>query len=55
MIGTSLKGKYDERNWFELLPRVEFRVNTTHQNITKFSHFESVLHEKNHTFRIWSQ
>lgn len=42
MITTSLKGGCDERNWHELLPRIEFSINATQQSSTKFSPFEIV-------------
>ena len=46
MIVTSLKGKCEERNWYELLPRIEFSINATEQSATKYSPFEIVFGRK---------
>jgi len=46
MIATSLKGKCIEKNWYELLPRIEFSLNATTQDSTKFSPFEIVFGRK---------
>lgn len=43
MTTTSLKGGCAERNWHELLPRIEFSINATQQSSTKFSPFEVVF------------
>jgi len=46
VIATSLKGKSLEKNWYELLPRIEFSLNATTQDSTKFSPFEIVFGRK---------
>lgn len=43
MITTSLKGGCQEKNWHDLLPRIEYSINATQQSSTKFSPFEIVF------------
>lgn len=46
LLATSLAGGLGERNWAELLPRVEFCINVTQQSATGFSPFEIVFGRK---------
>ena len=42
LITTTLAGGCEERNWHELLPRIEFSINSSRQSATGYSPFEIV-------------
>mgnify|MGYP003444151090 CR=1 FL=1 len=50
MLATSLSNTGSENNWCRLLPRIEFSLNATIQNSTKFSPFEIVYGRKINLF-----
>ena len=46
LLVTTMNGAEKGRQWHEILPRVEFSINATYQNSTKFSPFEIVYGRK---------
>jgi transposase InsO family protein len=45
-ISASLAGKCEEKNWYEILPRIEFCLNATQQSATGYSPFEVIFGRK---------